>query len=721
MKKEEEIRKNKLIEYIYSNDYTKMTAKQIAVIFDVHKDDFKDYEKLLRRLEKEGYIYCDDSKRICKIDFENYVVCKYEAKSRSFGFGRIVENEMIQISNAEEKDVYISKENANFAYNGDIILVKITARPEGKNREGKVVKIIARAEEKIAGIFEKNNGFGFVVPVNSAIDDIYIPTNKCYGIEDQDRVLVHITKYPTLNRKAEGKITKVIGKSTDQDIDRKTILAGYNIDLDFSEEVLKEAEIVSSIDVSKELENRVDFRKYRIYTIDSEDAKDLDDAVIVRLNEKGNYVLSVHIADVSHYVRSHSALDKEAIKRGTSVYTPNLVIPMLPKQLSNGICSLNAGEDRLTLAVDMVFDKNGEILDSKIYKSVINVTKKMSYEKVQMVLDRSNREVLYEYSDYIEDIELMASLAKILKAKRQTEGSINFDLPETKIVLDENGEVIDVKPYEVGFANNIIEEFMLAANKVVAETFYHLEAPFIYRIHEVPDIDRLRELNEILSNMNMTIKGINKIHPKALAEIMDEVEKSDDDKRKIVISSLILRSLKLAKYSEQCLGHFGLAFKYYCHFTSPIRRYPDLFIHRVISEYIDSSYLPDEKVLDKLYKQAREYAFSSSEREKLATEIEREFDDMYKAKYMKKHLGDEYEGVVSGITKFGMYVKLENTVEGLVSLVSLEDDYYIYDEKNMKLIGEHTGKIYDIGKKVKVQVVRADDKLHQIDFVLIGD
>lgn len=717
----EDIRKNKLIDYIYSEDYTKMTAKQIAVIFDVRKEDFKEYEKLLRRLEKEGYIYYDDSKRICKIDFENYVVCKYEVKSRSFGFGRIIENEKLSLDNAADKDVYISKENANFAYNGDVVLVKITARPEGKNREGKVVKIIARAEEKIAGIFEKNNGFGFVVPINSAIDDIYVPFEKCYGVEDQDRVLVSITKYPTLNRKAEGKISKIIGKSTDQDIDRKTIFAGYNVSVEFPKEVIEEADIVSSIDVSKELDGRIDFRENRIYTIDSEDAKDLDDAVIVNINEKGNYVLSVHIADVSHYVKASSNLDKEAIKRGTSIYTPNLVVPMLPKELSNGICSLNKGEDRLTLAVDIVFDKKGNVLDSNIYKSVINVTKKMSYDKVQKVLDRSDREVLFEYADYIEDIELMASLAKVLKEKREKEGSINFDLPETKIVLDENGEVVDVMPYEVGFANNIIEEFMLAANKVVAETFYHLEAPFIYRIHEVPDIDRLKELNEILSNMNMSIKGINKIHPKALAEIMDEVESSKDDKRKIVISSLILRSLKLAKYSEECLGHFGLAFKYYCHFTSPIRRYPDLFIHRVISEYIDSSYLPEDKVLEKLYKKAREYAFSSSEREKLATEIEREFDDMYKAKYMKKHLGDEYEGVVSGITKFGMYVKLENTVEGLVSLVSLEDDYYIYDEKNMKLYGERTGKVYDIGKKVKVQVVRADDKLRQIDFVIVGE
>ena len=722
MKKEDQIKKNKIIEYINSEEYTKMTAKQIAVIFGIPKEEYKIYEKILSNIEKEGYIYYDDSKRICRVDNQNIYVCRYETKSRSFGFGRVIENELTKSINEDSKDIYISRENNLSSYNNDIILVKIIARPEGKNKEGKVLKIISRADENIAGIFQKSNNFGFVVPINPAIDDIYIPASKCFGLDDEDRVLVRITKFPTVNRKAEGKIVEVIGKKTDEDIDRTTILAGYNVSTKFENEVLKEAENVSNTDVLDSLDGRVDFRTNRIYTIDSEDAKDLDDAVIVREDEKGNYVLSVHIADVSHYVKPSSQLDKEAIRRGTSIYTPGMVIPMLPKELSNGICSLNAGEDRLTLAVDIVYDKNGNVIDNRIYKSVINVTKKMSYEKVQSVLDRSDREVLYEYMDYIEDIERMANLARILKSRREKEGSINFDLPETKILLDENGEVIDVKPYEVGFSNNIIEEFMLAANKVIAETFYHLEAPFIYRIHEEPDIEKLKELNEVLYNMGMSIKGINnKVHPKALADVVIEAENTGDKKKQVVVSSLVLRSLKLAKYSEECLGHFGLAFKYYCHFTSPIRRYPDLFIHRVISEYINSGYLPSEKVLNKLYKNAREYAITSTDREKNATEIEREFDDLYKAKYMKKHLGDVYEGMVSGITKFGMYVKLENTVEGLVTLTSLSDDYYIHDEKNMRLIGERTNKVYDIGTKVLVQVVRADDKLHQIDFELVVD
>ena len=722
MKKEDQIRKNKIIEYINSKEYTKMTAKQIAVIFGIPKEEYKVYEKILNSIEKDGYIYYDDSKRICKVDNVNIFACKYETKSRSFGFGRIIENDSNISSLNDDKDIYISRENSNGSYNNDIVLVKIVARPEGKNKEGKVLKIISRADENIAGIFQKSNNFGFVIPINPAIEDIYIPANKCYGLDDQDRVLVRIIKYPTINRKAEGKVIEVIGKKSDEDIDRTTILAGYNVSSQFSDNVLKEAQFVSNFDVVDCLDGRIDFRKNRIYTIDSEDAKDLDDAVIVNEDKNGNYVLSVHIADVSHYVKPYSELDKEAIKRGTSIYTPGKVIPMLPKELSNGICSLNAGEDRLTLAVDIVYDKKGNILDNRIYKSVINVTKKMSYEKVQAVLDRSDRTVLYEYMDYIKDIELMAELARILKARREKEGSINFDLPETKIILDEKGDVVDVKPYEVGFSNNIIEEFMLAANKVIAETFYHLEAPFIYRIHEEPDIEKLKELNEVLGNMGMTIKGINnKIHPKALADIVLEAENTGDKKKQVVISSLVLRSLKLAKYSEDCLGHFGLAFKYYCHFTSPIRRYPDLFIHRVISLYIDSGYLPDESVLNKLYKNAREFAITSTEREKTATEIEREFDDLYKAKYMKKHLGDVYEGMVSGITKFGMYIKLENTVEGLVTLASLSDDYYIYDEKNMKLIGERTNRVYDVGTKVMVQVVRADEQMHQIDFELVVD
>ena len=719
MKKDDQIRKNKIVDYINSNNYTKMTAKQIAVIFGIPKEDYKEYEKILNSIEKDGYIYYDDSKRICRVDGINLFTCRYEIKSKSFGFGRIIENSITEDLQTDNRDIYISKENSNFAYNNDIVLVKIIERPEGKNKEGKVVKIISRANEKIAGIFQKNKGFGFVIPINPSISDIYVPNNKSRFIEDGDRVLASITKYPTINRKAEGRITQIIGKATDSNIDKITILAGYNISTKFDEKVLKEAKEVSNTNILSALDGRIDFRKNRIYTIDSEDAKDLDDAVVVKKDENGNFVLSVHIADVSYYVKPCSNLDKEAIKRGTSIYIPGTVIPMLPKELSNGICSLNAGEDRLTLAVDIIYDQKGNILDSKIYRSVINVTKKMSYDKVQAVLDRSDRDVLYEYVDYIEDIELMAKLAKILKDRREKKGSINFDLPEAKIILDENGDVLDVKPYEIAFSNNIIEEFMLAANKVVAETFYNLEAPFIYRIHEAPDTEKLRQLNEVLANMNISIKGINKIHPKALADVITEVEKEADNKKQAVVSSLILRSLKLAKYSEQCLGHFGLAFKYYCHFTSPIRRYPDLFIHRVISEYIESAYLPDDKILQKLYKNAKEYSYTSSEREKLATEIEREFDDIYKAKYMKKHLGDVYDGVVSGITKFGMYVRLENTIEGLVSLISLSDDYYIYDEKNMRLIGERTNKIYDIGKKVSVQVVRADDKLHQIDFELI--
>ncbi|MDD2628421.1 MAG: RNB domain-containing ribonuclease [Clostridia bacterium] len=380
------------------------------------------------------------------------------------------------------------------------------------------------------------------------------------------------------------------------------------------------------------------------------------------------------------------------------------------------------GEDRLTLSVDMIFDKEGKLISNTIYKAVINVTKKMTYEKVQQVIDRSNKETLYEYMDYIEDIELMVKLAKILKDKRNKEGSINFDLPESKIILDEREEVSNIEPYKAGFANNVIEEFMLATNKVIAETFFHLEAPFIYRIHEEPDVDKLRELNETLKNLglNTSIKGINKIHPKSISDVMDEVTNTNDEKKQMVISALILRSLKIAKYSELCLGHFGLAFKYYCHFTSPIRRYPDLFIHRVISEYIENGYNLDETTLSKRYAQAKEYAFISSDSEKIATEIERECDDLYKAKYMKKHVGDEYEGIVSGVTKFGLYIKLDNTVEGLVTMQNLNDDYYIHDEKNMRLIGDRTKKIYELGQKVKIQVIKVNEQLRQIDFEIIG-
>lgn len=708
MKLEE--RKERILEYINSKEYKLMTVKQIAVLFAVPKDEIKDLEKIINRLEVEGKIYIDNSKRICTLNSASKFVCKYEAKSKGFGFARVISN------NSEVQDIYISKENANGAFDKDIILVDVIhPKEQGKNLEGKVVKIIQRGEATFVGIVRKNDTFGFVEVLNGSINDIYIPFKLMQGVENNDRVVVKITKYPTESRKAEGKIVEIIGHESDKDIEQAVILASHNIVEKFPKNVIIEAEQVSEMS-EIDFDKRIDLRDKNIYTIDGDDAKDLDDAICVEKISEDEYKLSVHIADVSHYVGENTNIDKEAIKRGTSIYTPGRVIPMLPRSLSNGICSLTEGETRLTLSVDMIINSKAEVTFSTIYKSVIVSKKRMTYDKVGQVLDGN---IPQDYTDYVGDILLMRELANILRRKREMSGSINFDIPETKFVLDNEGEVIEVGPYSVGESNNIIEEFMLVTNKVVAKTFNELDAPFLYRIHETPEIDKLRELNETLKNMGSSIKGINKIHPKALATVLEDFKQ--DAKKYMIVSKLLLRSLKLAKYADKCLGHFGLNFKDYCHFTSPIRRYPDLFIHRVISKYIENGYVLDEREYSKLKNKAQKLALTTSDSEKTATEVERDFDDLFMAKYMANHLGDEYDGVISSITAFGMYVKLDNTVEGLVSLVNLTDDYYIYHEKSMMLIGERTSKKYEVGQKVKVKVIRSNIELRQIDFVIIEE
>lgn len=716
MKRNIEIVKEKILDFIKKeNNYVGMTVKQFAVIFSVPKEDMKEFEKAFASLEKEGKIYIDDSKRVC-IPQDNIFVCKYEPKSFSFGFASVINKEEKRERFKDVERIYIGRENNLGAFPEDIVLVKIKEEKQGESYEGKVLKIITRSDKGIVGIFEKSQNFGFVNAMESGIEDIYIPSRECVGVENNDRVLVRITKYPTANRKAEGRIVEVIGNDNTEEIFHKVVFAANGIKEEFPDAVLKEAELVAKIE-EKDKQYRRDVTDDLVFTIDGADAKDLDDAICIK-EEKEGYKVSIHIADVSHYVTEGSKLNEEAIKRGTSIYTPGKVVPMLPRMLSNGICSLNEGEERLALSVDVFLDKECKILGSDIYKSVIKSKKRMTYEAVEKVLDKTDENILEEYKDFIPALELMNTIATKLKEDREKKGSINFDIPETKIILDDNKEVIDIKPYEVGKSNYIIEEFMLLANKVVAETFCNMDAPFIYRIHETPDIEKLREVNEVISNLGASIKGINKIHPRAIADVLNKFK--DDEEKDKIISKLVLRSLKLAKYSDECLGHFGLNFEYYTHFTSPIRRYPDLFIHRVISKYIESGYLLQENVEKRLRSKAGIYALSSSDAEKIATKIERELDDVYMAKYMKKNLGNEYDGVVSGISKYGMYVKLSNTVEGLVTLSSMEDDYYEYQEKQMRLLGTRTGKVYTIGQKVRIMVTRADEYSRQIDFALVG-
>ena len=542
--------------------------------------------------------------------------------------------------------------------------------------------------------------------------------NKCKNAKNNDKVIAKITKYPEKGKNAEGEIIEVLGSLDQAGIDMLSVIKEYNLPEDFPNFVLLDAQSIPQKIDEEDIKNRKDLRDNIIFTIDGEDAKDLDDAVAVSKNEEGNYLLDVHIPDVSYYVKENSKLDKEAIKRGTSIYMMDRVIPMLPLELSNGICSLNEGEDRYALSCSMEIDKNGNVISSDVYKSVIRVTRRMSYTDVYKIITGQDEEVLKRYEKYITNFKLMEELAHILKDKRLLHGYLNLDIPESKIVLDKNGKVVDVKKYETTFANEIIEQFMLTANETIAEKFYWLEAPFIYRVHEEPDYDKIQETNRFLFNIGQKIKA-NKdnIKPKAFSDVLEKLKGTEYEK---VISTLILRTLKVARYESENKGHFGIASKYYCHFTSPIRRYPDLFIHRVISEYLNNNYnLPEER-LEELQEKATKYADSSSNAEKIATKAEREAEDIKKAEYMENKVGEEYDGIVSSITSFGMFVELENTVEGLIKFQDMGgNEYFIYDEVRKMLIGEKTGRMFKIGDKVRIKVIKASKQLKIIDFALV--
>ena len=552
-------------------------------------------------------------------------------------------------------------------------------------------------KDTFVGVFQKNRNFGFVVPDDRKVNtDIFISKKNC----------------------------------------------GYDLPYEFPEPVIKEAQAIKQEVAKKDIPNRLDLRKKEIFTIDGEDAKDLDDAVAVEKLKNGNYLLNVSIADVSYYVKEGSKLDGEAIIRGTSIYMLDRVIPMLPKELSNGICSLNQGEDRLAITVLMEINKEGKVVSSDVQKSIIHVTRRMSYKEVQAILNevvsnevntseininakqvnnekelypaKEKKKLLEECKNYIEHFKRMEELANILKQRRNTAGSLNLDIPESKIILDENGVAVDVKKYELYFANEIIEQFMLTANETIAEKFYWLEAPFIYRVHEVPDMEKIEELNKFLWNLGYRIRGSKEnIHPKSFSDVLEQVKGKPEER---VVSNLILRTLKIARYESENKGHFGIASKYYCHFTSPIRRYPDLFIHRIISKYLESNYQLTEEQLEKYHKQAVQYAQSSSEREKIAQKVERDAEDIKKAEFMQNKVGEEYDGIISSITSFGIFVELENTVEGLIRFENLGDEYFIYDENRKTLQGEKSKKIYKIGDAIHIKVIYADKLTRRIDF-----
>ena len=601
------------------------------------------------------------------------------------------------------------------------MLIEITEEKNKiKKAEGKIVKILKREKDTVVGIFQNNKNFGFVIPDDKKLGtDIFISKKNFGKARNNHKVLVKILKYPEKNKNAEGKVIEVLGNVNEAGVDMLSLIKEHNLPYKFPEEVKKEAEKFGDKIDEKEIKNRRDKRNDIVFTIDGADAKDLDDAVSVKKLENGNYVLDVHIADVSHYVKENSLLDKEAVIRGTSIYMLGRVIPMLPRELSNGICSLNEGVDRLTLSCSMEIDKNGNVIFVDVYKGVINVTKRMTYEIVQKILDGSNDKDIKEYQIYADKFKLMEELARILKNRRIEKGYLNLDILESKIDLDIDGKVVNISKYETSFSNEIIEQFMLTANESIAEKFYWLDAPFIYRVHEKPDLDKIQELNKFLYTLGLKIKADkDNIYPKEFEKVLEEIKGKEEEK---VISTLLLRTLKVARYEDKNEGHFGIASKYYCHFTSPIRRYPDLFIHRIISKYLENNYDVDEKFKDKYKKEAEDKAKKSSEREKVATTVEREAEDIKKAEYMENKIGEEYEGIVSSVTQFGIFVELENTVEGLIRFEDLGNEYFIYDEERKMLIGERTKKSYKIGDKVKIKVKNANKLLRQVDFEIVEE
>ena len=637
----------------------------------------------------------------------------YRKNQKGFGF--------VKIEN-EENEIYISKENSLNALNGDAVEIKLLTEKIGdKKAEGRITKIIRHDKDTVVGTFQKSRNFGFVVPDDKNFGtDIFISKANWGKARNNHKVLVKILKYPEKGKNAEGQVIEVIGGVNEAGVDMLSLIKQYELPYKFSEEVVQEAKAFGTKIRLEDLKNRKDCRKDIIFTIDGEDAKDLDDAIHVEKLENGNYKLDVHIADVSNYVREKTELDKEAYLRGTSIYMLGRVIPMLPRELSNGICSLNAGEDRLTLSCSMEITPKSKIISSEIYKGVINVTERMSYTDVQKILDRSDEKVLKRYEKYINHFDLMSELATILKNKRRENGYLNLDIPESKIILDENGYAIDVKKYETYFANEIIEQFMLIANETVAEKFYWLQAPFIYRNHEAPDLDKVKELNKMLFNFGYKIK-ISKediIYPNEFAKILDDVKGKEEEK---VVANIILRTLRVAKYEAENKGHFGIASKYYCHFTSPIRRYPDLFIHRIISKYLENDYLVNEFWIKKYEKRAAKRADNCSERERTATKVEREAEDIKKAEFMEDKIGNEYDGIISSITNFGIFVELDNTIEGLIRYEKLGDEYFIYNEELRQAIGERSGKVYKIGDKIRIRVIEANKLLRRIDFEKVID
>lgn len=701
--------KEKLLGLLNDDAYNPLKKEELANIFDIHHTEMPMFYNFLDELEEDGYITKTKKGKITTYKKLGYFVGKFIAHQKGFGF--------VESEDDFKRDLFIPKDEVNTAMHNDIVVAEIIKEETDEKRaEGTIIKILQREVTKVVGVFEESKSFGFVVPDEKKFNkDVYIPKRYFSGAKSGDKVVCKITVYPMEGRKPEGKIIEVLGKKGTKEAEILSIIKAYELPEKFPQKVIKEAEEVAVEIPKEEIERRVDIRNLNIFTIDGEDAKDLDDAISIELLENSNYNLGVHIADVTHYVKEKSKLDKEALKRATSVYLVDTVIPMLPKVLSNGMCSLNPNEDKLTLSVFMEIDKNGKVVKYDIKETIINSKARMTYTEVSDILEKGDEDLKKKYANILDDFYNAQDLAKILSKRRTQRGSIDFDFPEAKIILNEDGTVNDIKHYERRISNKIIEEFMLVTNETVAEHYFWLNIPFVYRIHEVPSKEKMEELSKFIATFGYTIKGdLDDVHPKALQKIVEDIKgKKEED----VISTIMLRSLRQARYSPECSGHFGLAAKYYSHFTSPIRRYPDLQIHRIIKEQLNDKI--NQKRIEQLTNIVDYSSTISSEKERKAELAERDVKDYYKALFMSDKIGQEFEGVVSSVTSFGMFIELDNTVEGLVRLANISDDYYIFDESTYTIIGEATKKTYKIGDTVNIRVAKVNVDLKEIDFELI--
>lgn len=694
-----------IVEFMKQPKYKPMLKEELAVAFKIDRKDQREFFKSLESMEKEGIILKARNERYGLLNNEYMALGVLEGNEKGFGF--------VISKDRPGEDVFISAENMNGAMHGDKVVVNILKRREAsRKQEGEIIRILERANETVIGTYEGNGNFGFVIPDNHKLSyDIFIPKAGSMNAKDGHKVIVELTRWPEPRRNPEGSVVEVLGYPWEKGTDILSIVRMFNLPSVFPEDVIKEAQAVPMRIPEDEISRRRDLRQLKLFTIDGADAKDLDDAVSIESLDNGEYRLGVHIADVSHYVKDGSPLDKEALKRGNSVYLLDRVIPMLPHELSNGICSLNPNEDRLAMSVIMDIDKKGKVYAHEIFESVINSKARLIYDDVSDLLEgkTSTEGKLKEVAG---ELFVMKELMDILRARRERRGSIDFDFPESYIELDENGKPIDVRKLERRVANRLIEEFMLVCNETVAERFFWAQIPFLYRIHEDPNPEKVADFLRFIHNFGYSIRG-KELHPKDFQRLTDEIKGRREEP---VISTLLLRTMQKAVYSSEPGKHFGLAAQYYSHFTSPIRRYPDLQIHRIIKETLRGSL--SHRRMEHLEGWLPEVADHTSMTERRAEEAEREVDDLKKAQYMAERIGEEYDGIVSSVTSFGMFVQLENTIEGLVHFSNMEDDFYFFDEENYMIVGERTKRTYRLGDEVRIKVIGADIGKKNIDFAI---